>query len=293
MRYSLGDKLGDGGYASVHRCVDKHGNRYCAKVLPKAKNMRSNVQSEADIMRKLAFSLRVPKLVDVVEDNTNYYLIQEWCKGGTVTDYVNSRMRRFSDSVYAENTVASIIRGVVRSLLQVHSAGIIHRDVKHGNVLMADNDDDAIVKLCDYGLAMYCDFDRIEVKEMRGTPAFMAPENLSMRYSYKSDVWSMGVLTYQLLSGAMPFRDGEMSRLWHSILFKDPKFNSPAWNNVSSLGRDFAWACLLKSEAERISLEECLDHPWLKSTGCQDRFIGEPLLCVPFEFDMKAVTIAR
>jgi serine/threonine protein kinase len=64
---------------------------------------------------------------------------------------------------------------------------------------MADTSEDAMVKICDFGISIYCDFDYVEVKEIQGTPTFMAPENLAMKYSYKSDVWSIGVMTYHLL----------------------------------------------------------------------------------------------
>lgn len=296
VKYALGDKIGDGGNALVYRCSDRVGNVYCCKLMPKATNARSRVQHEADVMKRLALSLRVPRLVDVVENDESYCLVQELCKGGNVTQYLASRARRFADSaVYAENTVASIVRGTLRALLQVHGAGIIHRDIKHGNVLLSDNDDDAVIKLCDFGLAAYCDFGHIESMTMQGTPAFMAPEVLSMRTSFKSDVWSLGVLTYQLLCGRMPFRSGTLQELWHGILFLEPDTEtSAAWRSVSVDAKAFVRACLTKSEQDRIPLDECLAHPWLARTDCADRFKGEPLVCEPFVFtevDMHATTI--
>jgi serine/threonine protein kinase len=197
--YTIGEKIGSGGYSDVYKCLDRVGNPYCLKMLPKAKNTRSRVQHEVSMMKLLSGCIRVPRLIDVVENEDNFCLVQELCKGGNLTEYVNMRIHKFQDNVYAESTVSSIIRGAVRSLLQVHNVGIIHRDAKHGNFIMADTSEDAMVKICDFGISIYCDFDYVEVKEIQGTPTFMAPENLAMKYSYKSDVWSIGVMTYHLL----------------------------------------------------------------------------------------------
>ena len=83
------------------------------------------------------------------------------------------------------------------------------------------------------------DFDVVEVDDCAGTPLFMAPETLSHKYCCGSDIWSLGVMTYQLLCGRMPFTDRDdpmnpaLSKIWFSILHLEPQFNSKAWMNIS------------------------------------------------------------
>lgn len=283
--YTLGDQIGKGGYATVYKCADEVGIRYVCKVLSKERNPRIKIQREIEMMKRMNFSVRVPKLIDTLENKESYYIIQEWCKGGSLVDYM---MRRGLPTT--ENTVASVVRGVLRGLHHIHSADIIHGDIKPGNILLTDNEDDAVIKICDFGLAMECDSEMVEIDRLKGTPSFMAPENLRRDYCKKSDIWSLGIMTHLLLSNSLPFNSNDMQKLWYEILHKDPDFKNETWQSVSEPAKDFVRACLQKQPADRITLSECLKHPWLTSSDCSDRFKGEPLqLCEPFVFEAETI----
>lgn len=292
-RFALLDKIGDGGYSSVHRCTDSLGIRYVCKVLPKHTNKRVRVQREIEIMRRLSFSPKVPRLIEACEDDTSFYIVQEWCRGGAVREYMSSY------DMYAENTVASMIRGILRGLAHIHGAGIIHRDIKASNILLADKSEDADVKIGDFGAAIQFEFDVVEVDEVVGTPWFMPPESLNSLYTTKSDVWSLGVMTYQLLSGRMPFNDREsplspsVAKIWNSILHDNPKFQGSAWSNVSQEAKDFVKVCLQKSYKERPTAAEALAHPWLTMSDCNNRFTGTPLRVRPFRYEDTSLMNAR
>lgn len=285
--YTLHETLGSGGYSTVYRCTDITGIRYACKVLPKEKNKRERVQQEVIVMQNLLHCSKVPRLIDAVEDNESYYLIQEWCKGGPLKTYVSQR------DMYGENTVASITRGILRGLYQLHTNGIIHRDVKPGNILFADVSEDAEVKIIDYGAAAMFDSDRdgdiIEVAEMVGTPWFMSPESLSYKCTPKTDIWSLGVLVHLLLCGRLPFNDKTnpnnpaYSALWKSIFDETPSMSGSAWDMISADAKDFVLMCLNKNHEGRPSAIELLQHKWLTQTNCVDRFLGTPLQCKPFE----------
>lgn len=291
-RYTLGDRVGEGGYSAVYRCKDEVGNRYICKVLSKEKNKRSRVQTEIEAMKKLMGSVRVPRMVDAMENAENYYIVMEWCRGGAAGTYLGTK------NTYAENTVASTVRGVLRCLHDVHGAGIIHRDVKVGNVLFSDPAEDAVVKLGDFGLAAFHTGEgTTEINDMVGTPWYMSPEALEKRYGYKSDVWSLGVMTYQLLCGRMPFTDREnpgapaLPKMWYEILYVEPKFKESAWEGVCEEAIDFVRGCLTKGYDERMGVMECLGHPWLTKTDCEERFTGQALACEPFVYEMNAMSI--
>lgn len=292
-RYFLHDKLAEGGYASVYKCTDAIGIRYACKVMPKERNKRSRVSREIAVMEAMNYSPKIVSLVDAFEDNEDFYIVQEWCRGGSVSQYIQSHPN------YGENTVASILRGALRGLVHMHHNNILHRDIKASNIMLGDTSEDANVKLADMGAAIFtpCGNDTIIVDELVGTLWFMAPENLSHVYHSASDIWSIGVLAYQLLTGMMPFNDIENPitprtlTVCKEILVSEPKMHGNRWRNISSDANDFVLSCLNKELSQRPSALDCLAHPWLTKTDCSDRFRGVPLECQPFQYDESARTI--
>lgn len=295
-QYALHSKLGEGGYASVYKCTDAIGVRYACKVLPKDKNTRLRVQQEIGIMKRLVHSPKVVRFVDATEDDQAFYIIQELCRGGSVKDYTANYEN------YSENTVSSIVRGVLRGLIHMHEQGLIHRDIKAGNILLGDQSDDADVKIGDLGTAIFSSGGVTEVDVLVGTPWFLAPENLKYQYHHKSDVWSIGVVAYQLLSGRMPFNDREnpyqpsVAKIWHGILQEEPRFSGSRWDTISEDAKEFVKKCLVKNYEARPTALECLQDPWLTKTDCNDRFRGTQLSCKPFKYEdataMRAQTIS-
>jgi calcium-dependent protein kinase len=296
-RYILQEKLGSGGYSSVYRCTDHVGVRYACKVLPIKENKRSRVQQEIEILTLLRDTTKVIKLVEACEDIQSFYIIQEWCKGGDIKDYLGTK------DMYGENTVASIVRGTLRGLYHIHKKGIIHMDIKGPNILFADKTDDAEIKLVDFGAAIINNTgkDTIETNGIVGTPWFISPEALGHTVSYKSDIWSVGVLAYQLLSGRMPFNDFKNPHkpsapaIFRSIFMDEPSFEKQIWKGISDEAKSFIKMCLCKDFKKRPSAEKALQHIWLTQTDCSDRFKGEQLVCTPFRYEdytlMKAKSI--
>lgn len=297
--YRLQEQIGKGGYSHVYKCVDHVGVRYVAKEMPKDRNKRIRVKNEIDFLKQLLPVTRVARYVDAFENNDNFYIIQEWCKGGDIKSYVGLHQS------YGENTIASIIRGTLRGLHHVHRQGIIHMDIKAGNVLFADTNQDAEIKLVDFGAALVggCGLDLIEFpsKRLICTPWFVAPEVLGCKASYRSDLWSVGVLTYLLLCGNLPFNDIEnpvkpdMHKIFRSIFQDEPSFTRSIWKDISPEAKYFITKCLEKDIEHRWkSAEEALEHEWLRSTDCTDRFSGQPLVgCMPFQYEDFSGMVAR
>jgi calcium-dependent protein kinase len=301
-QYTLHHKLGEGGYASVYKCTDDIGIRYACKILAKQKNKRYRVENEINAMKRMAFSCKVVKLIDACENADNYYIIQEWCRGGTVKDYIDIHYNR-KLNIFGENTVASFIRGTLRGLHHMHTEGIIHRDIKAANILLDDTSEDANVKIGDMGTALIIDTEQTTTPDFVGTPWFMAPETLKSEWKTQSDIWSVGVFAYHLLSGVIPFNDinnpynPRIHAIWRSILFDELDFSTKHWKDVSQEAKDFVKLCLVKDYIARPSAQECLRHEWLTKTDVNDRFKGKPLKCKPFNFEentlMKAQTLEK
>lgn len=298
-QYILHQKLGEGGYSSVYKCTDNLGIRYACKVLPKGNNKRWKVENEICAMKELSFSSKVVKLVEACENDENYYIIQELCRGGTVKDYMERTSKH--DKTFSENTVASFLRGVLRGLCHMHSVGVIHRDVKAGNVLVGDTSEDADVKIGDLGTSLILDSDYAiaSKRELVGTPWFMAPESLRCQWYFQSDIWSVGVFAYHLLTGEMPFNDKKhphnptVAAIWRSILKDTPCYEGEIWEGVSEDAKDFVKTCLIKDYQGRPTARECLLHPWLLKTDCHDRFKGDALACQPFKFESSCLMKAQ
>jgi calcium-dependent protein kinase len=294
-QYVLHQKLGEGGYSSVYKCTDTIGIRYACKIMPKEKNKRIRVQQEIKIMKTMMKSNKIVHFIEAGEDLKNYYIIQELCRGGTVKDYMSGYKH------FGENTVASLIRGVLRGLCHLHQEGIIHRDIKAGNVLLGDRSEDADVKLGDFGtsLTLYGDSEEINTIDLHGTPLCMPPESLSYKCHFKSDIWSVGVLAYYLLTGKFPFNDREnqfnprISAIWRSILSHQPSFIESEWNLISDDAKTFIKTCLVKDFHGRPTARECLFHPWLTKTDVNDRFKGEPLAYTPFRYEEVPLMYAQ
>jgi serine/threonine protein kinase len=292
-KFFLHDKLAEGGYSSVYKCTDQIGIRYACKVLPKDANKRSRVSREVAVMEALKFSPKIVSVVDAFEDDDAFYIVQEWCRGGSVQQYVQSHPN------YGENTAASILRGALRGLVHMHDKNILHMDIKASNIMLGDTSEDANVKLGDMGTAMFMPSgaETISVDELVGTIWFMSPESLSHNYHKVSDVWSIGVLAYQLLTGMMPFNDvanpitPNVVQVCKQILESEPKMHGNRWQDISEDAKSFVSSCLQKDFMMRPTALQCLAHPWLTKTDCSDRFQGIPLACEPFRYDETAKTI--
>jgi calcium-dependent protein kinase len=268
--------IGSGGTSKIYRCQDAIGIRGVCKVMPKKEGLRRKFENEVACLRSLSYSPKVVQLFDAVEADTEYVLVMEWCRGGAVRDYIGGA----GPGIYSENTVASIMRGVLRGLVHIHNAGIVHMDIKPCNVLFTDTSNNAEVKIADFGSAVRMG---LEDRGITGTPWYMSPESLRSEITPKNDVWSAGVMAYQLLTGRMPFDDvgagaPRVSHIWRKIILEDPVWTGPLWDAVSSDARSFVQLCLTKDPNARPTAMECIVHPWLEKTGCEDRFTGTPLV---------------
>jgi calcium-dependent protein kinase len=155
------------------------------------------LQNEVDCMRQLGASLNAVFLQDVFEDDSHVYMVMELCEGGLL-------MERLQVTKLTEARVSRIIKAVLQFLAQCHSKGIVYRDIKPDNFLFLSKSEDSPLKATDFGLAVRWTPDDPPLTSRSGTPAYMAPEVIKQCYDYRCDVWSAGVLMYQLLTGRWP-----------------------------------------------------------------------------------------
>ena len=199
------------------------------------------------------------------------YVATEILYGGAVLDAI----LKMKDERYTEAEAKVVVRRTLEGIDYMHQKLVVHRDLKLENLLLKRDDDLSSVVIADFGLAKRCrekaggsaalphakGVDDSAV----GTPVYAAPEVVEQKsYGAAVDMWSLGVITYVLVTGAMP-RD-----LWKSALKygrvtdKDFGFDCYEWDTVSTRARDFVKACLAYKPGNRLSATAALNHPWMK-----------------------------
>jgi len=150
------------------------------------------------------------------------------------------------------------------ALDHLHSLNIVHRDVKPENLLLTTKGDDAVLKLCDFGLASEVPEGGLE--RACGTPTYVAPEVIKENTTYGTaiDWWSTGVIMYLLLCGFPPFYDENQKRLFKKIKNGFIFFPSPYWDNVSRDARNLVLGLLKVQPHQRYSSRQLLNHTWIK-----------------------------
>jgi len=199
-RYEVKGELGRGGMAIVYRAIDPQiGREVAIKVLPREfmqeADFLSRFQREVKTVGQLTHAAIVP-LYDAGQDNGQPYLVMRLMGGGSLLD----RVRRGALSL-AE--VVAIFTRLGGALDQAHRKGIIHRDLKPGNILL---DEAGLPYLSDFGIVKLTDATSMTSRGAIGTPAYMSPEHFHGKVNARSDVYAMGIILFQLLTGRLPFQ---------------------------------------------------------------------------------------
>ena len=274
------DPIGSGSYGVVRRVVRRSdGKRFALKTIRKAPwrqppTSRTSVQyyhgklrNELEVMRKIGSSLSVVYLYDSFEDNDAVHLLMDLCEGGELL----SGIRR--GRPYTEADAAELVRSVLRTAAQCHSRGIIFRDIKPDNFLFERDEPGSPLKATDFGLAgIIAPGERLTRR--CGTPSYMAPEVINRNYGEEADVWSCGVVAYQLLTGRLPFVDKVNQRpnakeVFRAILEDPADFTSDPWPHLSEDCRDLVMRLMERDPHSRISARAALLHPWLQQTAAE------------------------
>ena len=253
--YKMLQELGTGAFSTVYKAESGDGEIFAIKIVPK-----SNLANDEDCDRfqreldSMAY-LRHPNIVqlhDFFSDSDNFYLVLDYCANGELWDYMvkNGRIQ--------EPTAALLMQQMVSAIAYCHSCGVAHRDLKPQNILI---DKFPAVKVSDFGLCGYVE-DRRLMNTFCGTPAFCAPECLG-RVEYdgrKADVWSCGVILFAMVTGEYPWNLKNQAMMMQQI--SSAEYTIP--KDVSDKAQDLIRKMLQRDPKDRITMEEALQHPWLR-----------------------------
>lgn len=180
------------------------------KAIDKSKLSKSEVEEIHDEVKMIqqCDHANIVNYYETYEDYKFIYLCMELCTGGELIENVAKN----KNEKITEARAATIIKSLLGSLNHIHSQKIIHRDIKPENIMY--DKPNGTVKFIDFGLA--CQMKGGE-KDIAGTPYYLAPEVLTGYYDYECDIWSLGVVLFQLLSGKMPFDGRSQQQLFDNI----------------------------------------------------------------------------
>ncbi|GFH56531.1 hypothetical protein CTEN210_13007 [Chaetoceros tenuissimus] len=212
------------------------------------------MRNEIDIFRSLNHP-NILKDYETFHTRKNISIIMELCTGGDL----------YSRRPYSERQAAEIISSLLNALTYMHSNQIMHRDLKFENVMFESNEPDAQVKIIDFGLSTkYLDPNAI-INDRVGTVYTMAPEVIERKpYTYKVDMFSLGVIAYMLLSGSKPFWGDTKKEVADKIVECEYNMDSQVWKIITQDAKDFVKCLLEKIPEKRLSAKDALNHTWLK-----------------------------
>lgn len=258
--FALSSKeLGYGQFGSVReaRSLADPSLRVALKSVLKAKgSSHTLIQSEVNIWAHLDHPF-IAKFYDALEDVTHYHLVIELCEGGSLSTKVKQMGR------LAEQESKRLFLQTVLSVRHLHNRGIIHRDIKLSNFLFKSKSPDSDLRLGDFGLA--CKMTNVPVNDLVGTPGYMAPEIMEGSYTSKVDIWSLGIILYNLLCGDFPFQNGSNSaRLKIDTSSEAVQFPHTVWKDISNSAKEMIKRLLVSKPELRPDCDDILSDPWLK-----------------------------
>lgn len=219
--------------------------------------MRLDFIHETGILKQLAHE-NIIKIYEMFEDEAQFYLVTELCRGGDLYEEISKR----SQKNFSERSAAHIMREILLAINHCHSENICHRDLKPENILL---DTDNKVKLIDFGAAET--FDKQQgMKGMIGTAYYIAPEVLNEKgnYNEKCDMWSLGVILYMLLTGLAPFNGKTEEDIFKAIKKGTYSVVPLEKRKISADAIELIRKMLTYAPKLRITAGEALKHQWFK-----------------------------
>eukprot|EP00607_Mallomonas_marina_P010141 CAMPEP_0182419260 /NCGR_PEP_ID=MMETSP1167-20130531/3673_1 /TAXON_ID=2988 /ORGANISM="Mallomonas Sp, Strain CCMP3275" /LENGTH=421 /DNA_ID=CAMNT_0024594037 /DNA_START=145 /DNA_END=1410 /DNA_ORIENTATION=+ len=272
--YVFERNIGHGASGEVFLVSNRFTNdRFACKVVRKDTtiNDAKSMSTEIEIMKRIRHR-NIVAMYELYESPKCLWIVLEFINGGDLRDHLTTA------TLYTEVMAARYVKQILLAIHYLHSLGIVHRDLKLDNILRQIVNDVSIMKVADFGLSALCrigdaGYDAEDsgkrkgykgLKEMWGTKEFFAPELIDQAYGPQADMWSIGCIMYEMLTGrlAFPYRD-RSAELYMRIQSGAYDQKMPALLRISPEGRDLLKCMLTVDPIRRYSATEALEHPWI------------------------------
>ena len=269
-KYAVLDLVGEGSFGKVYRGRVKYTGRvvalkFISKAGKTAKDL-ANLREEIRILRELEHD-NIIALLDAVETRDEFVVVTEFAHGELFEILEH-------DGRLPEKEVRRVAKQLVLALHYLHSRRVIHRDMKPQNVLVGAG---GKIKLCDFGFAKSVSGGAFVLTSIKGTPLYMAPELVQeQKYNHTVDLWSLGVILYELYVGQPPFYTNSIYKLVGHIV-KDPVKFPP---EMSKDFRSFLQGLLCKRPGDRLSWPKLLHHPFVCETESDKKRVSDAVRLV-------------
>jgi len=250
-KYTKGRFLGRGGFGECYELVCQDNNKVFAAKAIKKENLQQQKQ-KMKLLREIKIhkSLHHEQIVAFehnFEDDKNQYILLELCENQTLNEVLKRR------KTLTELEVQCYLIQLLKGLIYLRSHKILHRDLKLDNLFLTDK---LQLKIGDFGLATKLDYLEEKRRTVCGTTNYLAPEVLKAEYYYEVDVWAVGVIIYQLITGKLPFNAKEKKIVEQNIM--EVKYTFPDNAKISSTAKNLIKRILVKDRTKRPSYEEIL-----------------------------------
>jgi len=267
--YTTFKKLGEGSLANVYktdRIILNHPNRRCAlKIFPHQELAGPSFCSELILFKNVSHP-NIIKMFDAHVDPKYFYLEMEACAGGDIFTNICKKGKM------EEEIVKNIIFKIIDAVRCLHEKDFVHRDLKCENIVFVRKNDMTDIRLIDFGESLHVQSTHI-YDEMVGTPCYFAPERFrrpSGDELKKSDVWSIGVIMFEMLTGFRCFYGGDdEQKLQSKIMNKAMKW--PANLIISEDAKDFLDNLMKIDPLKRFSCQQALEHKWMNTIQLQQK----------------------
>ncbi|XP_074551145.1 kalirin isoform X1 [Halichoeres trimaculatus] len=260
--FSQISEIGRGRFSVVRKCLNKSTKKEVAvKFVSKKMQKKEQVAHEADVLLHVQ-NHQLVALLDTYESPTCLMLVLELLEDGRLLDYLAAH------DELMEEKVAFFIKETLEAVQHLHTCRVAHLDLKPENIMVDLHTPTPSIKLIDLGDAVQLTAHRHYVHLLLGNPEFAAPELIrGTPVSVATDVWSIGVLAYVMLSGVSPFLDESPEETCVNICRLDFCFPDEYFSGVSQAARDFVSSVLQQDPRKRPSATSCLQHPWVGRGG--------------------------
>ncbi|XP_066062905.1 death-associated protein kinase 2-like isoform X3 [Chamaea fasciata] len=264
--YELLEKLGSGHFGVVRLCRERStGTFYAAKFVKMRRCRgsrlgleRAQVEREVAILHQLDHP-NIMRLHNLFTSRAEMVLVLELISGGELFDFIAEK------EMLSEEEAIGFLGQILCGVEYLHARLIAHFDLKPENIMLQEKDvPQPWIKIIDFGLAQKLE-DGVTFKSLCGTPQYIAPEVINYEpLSPATDMWSIGVITYILLSGLSPFQGETDAETLSNVVAGAYEFEERCFSQTSEMAKDFIRRLLVKEPEHRMTAAECLVHPWIK-----------------------------